>query len=140
MELFLRGRSVIVLLAEEALELRLLLVLLVELMEVLLDDAFELVQLSVALDSSVVGMLELADLSYDATELESAVLISGFSKDDLFKSSGLDETSWKDSSSSLWEGVLDVCDEPSLSVASSCSSTMAERFGDDGHGFGLWNM
>ena len=48
MELFLRGRSVIVLLAEEALELRLLLALLVELMEVLLDVVFELVQLSVA--------------------------------------------------------------------------------------------
>ena len=71
MELFLRGRSVIVLLAEEALELRLLLALLVELMEVLLDVVFELVQLSGALDSSVVGMLELADLWYDSTELES---------------------------------------------------------------------
>ena len=71
MELFLRGRSVIVLLAEEALELRLLLALLVELMEVLLDVVFELVQLSGALDSSVAGMLELADLWYDSTELES---------------------------------------------------------------------
>ena len=73
MELFLRGRSVIVLLAEEALELRLLLALLVELMEVLLDVVFELVQLSGALDSSVVGMLELADLSYDAIELETPI-------------------------------------------------------------------
>ena len=71
----------------------------------------------------------MAALSYDEIELESAVLISG-----------LDETSWKDSSSSLWEGVLDVCDEPSLSVASSCSSTMAERSGDGGCGFDLWNM
>ena len=59
------------LLAEEALELRLLLALLVELMEVLLDVVFELVQLSGALDSSVAGMLELADLWYDSTELES---------------------------------------------------------------------
>ena len=59
------------LLAEEALELRLLLALLVELMEVLLDVVFELVQLSGALDSSVVRMLELADLWYDSTELES---------------------------------------------------------------------
>ena len=39
-----------------AFELWLLLVLLVEVMEVLLDDAFELVLLSVALDSSVGGM------------------------------------------------------------------------------------
>ena len=77
------------------------------------------------------------DLSYDEIELERAILISGVSKDGLFKSSGLDETSWKDSSSSLLEGVLD---EPSLSVASSCSSTMAERSGDDSSGFGLWNM
>ena len=61
-------------------------------------------------------------LSYDEIELESAVLLSG-----------LDETSWKDSSSSLLGGVLDVC-------ASSCSSTMAERSGDDRSGFGLWNM
>ena len=68
----------------------------------------------------------MAALSYDEIELESAVLISG-----------LDETSWKDSSSSLLEGVLD---EPSLSVASSCSSTMAERSGDGGCGFDLWNM
>ena len=56
MELFLRGRSAIVLLVEEAFELWLLLVLLVELMEVLLEDAFVLVLLSVALDSSVGGM------------------------------------------------------------------------------------
>ena len=64
----------------------------------------------------------MAALSYDEIELESAVLMSG-----------LDETSWKDSSSSLLGGVLDVC-------ASSCSSTMAERSGDDRSGFGLWNM
>ena len=71
----------------------------------------------------------MAALSYDVIELESAVLISG-----------LDETSWKDSSSSLWEGVLDGCGEPSLTVVSSCSSTMVERSGDGGSGFDLWNM
>ena len=53
MELFLRGRSVLVLLVVEAFELWLLLELLVE---VLLDDVFELLLLSVALDSSVGGM------------------------------------------------------------------------------------
>ena len=115
---------------------RSVIVLLVELME----DAFELVVLSVVLDSSVDGRLVLADLSYDEIELESATLSIGPSKDDLFKLSGLDETSWKDSSSSLWEGVLDECGEPSLTVASSCSSAMAERSGDGGSGFNLWNM
>ena len=53
MELFLRGRSVIVLLVEEAFELSLLLELLVE---VLLSDVFGVLLLSVVLDSSVGGM------------------------------------------------------------------------------------
>ena len=53
MELFLRGRSVLVLLVEEAFELWLLLELLVE---VLLSDVFGVLLLSVVLDSSVGGM------------------------------------------------------------------------------------
>ena len=53
MELFLRGRSVILLLVVEAFELWLLLELLVE---VLLSDVFGVLLLSVVLDSSVGGM------------------------------------------------------------------------------------
>ena len=49
-------------------------------------------------------------------------------------------TSWKDSSSSLWEGVLDGCGEPSLTVVSSCSSAMAERSGDGGRVFCFFKM
>ena len=119
MDLFLPERSVIVLQVE---------------------DAFELWLLSVVLDSSVDEWLVVDDLSYGEGELERATASSGFRMLGLFRSSGLDETSWKDSSSSLWEGVLDGCGEPSLTVVSSCSSAMAERSGDGGRVFCFLKM
>ena len=99
-----------------------------------MEDAFELWLLSVVLDSSV-EWLVVDDLSYGEGELERPTATSVLSTAVLFRLMGLLETSWKDSSSSLWEGVLAGCGEPSLIVlSSSCTSTITERFGDGGRG------